>query len=258
MNKFSLKLTKDPQEIRQAQKLRYEVFNREMRAGFNSSHINEIDVDEFDNVCDHVIIIDNQTKQIIGTYRLLLDDVANQNQGFYSQKHFDLSQVKTLKGGQLLEVGRSCIHQNYRKRSVLTKLWQGIAQYANQHQVRYIFGCISVFEEDLEAISQFYGALKALGHLGSLDVSSIDPLRSVNIIPGVEITDPKAIIEQLPVLFKGYLSIGIKVCGMPVANPLFRSIVFFVLLDIEDMNFWFRERFFKRTNRQSGEQNACN
>ena len=154
MGNYVYKFASTPQELTQALQLRFEVFKIELLGKTNSSSDSCIEKDDFDSFCEHLIIIDTTKNQVVGTYRLLLDSVAEANNGFYSETKFNIQNVRQLEG-KLLEVGRSCIHKNYRNQQILNLLWQGITQYAIKHHVQYIFGNASLMTDDPQRISQY-------------------------------------------------------------------------------------------------------
>ncbi len=117
MSDFDIKITTDPKEIREAQKLRFQVFNLEMKKGLQTSYKSGLDVDDFDPSCDHLIVRDRTSKEVVGTYRLLLGSQASKNLGFYSEREFDLEKIKAL-DGELLELGRSCARKDFRDRAL--------------------------------------------------------------------------------------------------------------------------------------------
>ena len=243
MPRFELKIGCTPQELQAAQKLRFQVFNLEMKAGLASSYEKGLDQDEFDELCEHIVIFDADTSEVVGTYRMLLDARALNSRGFYSQKEFQLNRLLGLEGGKL-EVGRSCIHKDYRRRSVLNLLWQGIARYAMQNHVRYIFGCASVFSMDPKKISELLGALKFLGYFRDLDIFPINRDHFLEIDERTEAANALKIFDDLPALFKGYMNLGLKVCGYPSVDKEFRTTDFFILLDIKNMNPLYKQRLF--------------
>src|SRR5712692_7905644 len=142
MSDFEIKITRDPDEIHEAQKLRFEVFNLEMKKGLEESYQRGLDVDQFDSVCDHLIVRERNQRRVVGTYRLLLGSEARKHSGFYSEQEFNLENIKKL-DGELLELGRSCAHRDYRDRALIHLMWQTIAEYVKNHQVQYLFGCAS-------------------------------------------------------------------------------------------------------------------
>src|SRR5437879_6995271 len=159
MSDFDIKITTDPKEIREAQKLRFQVFNLEMKKGLQTSYKSGLDVDDFDPSCDHLIVRDRTSKEVVGTYRLLLGSQASKNLGFYSERVFDLEKIKAL-DRELLELGRSCARKDFRDRALIPLMWETIAQYVKNHQVRYLFGCGSLYTMDPGDVSECFSMLK--------------------------------------------------------------------------------------------------
>ena len=128
-------------EIEKALRLRYEVFNMELQEGLPESKSTGKDRDEYDFFCDHLLVIDraNQDK-VVGTYRILRKTVAKKCIGFYSENEFDLLNIYNLTD-EVAEVGRSCVHPEYRDGSVISLLWNGLAKYMTEFDVRYYMGC---------------------------------------------------------------------------------------------------------------------
>ena len=243
MTHLIIKTIGSREELQAAQRLRFEVFNREMNSGLKTSEAAGLDQDAFDDDCDHLIVKDEKKGAVVGTYRLLRGEKAREGKGFYSEQEFDLSAVKRL-DGELLEVGRSCIHKDYRKKSVLNLLWQGIAQYAKTYKVRFIFGCASIFTVDPAEVSEIYHALKTGGYMGDVPVMPKDKRNQTKIQGKNPSSSFEDVLAKLPTLFQGYLTIGIKVCGQPVLDPEFGTTDFFILLDICHMNKAYKKRLF--------------
>ncbi|MFH1360249.1 MAG: GNAT family N-acyltransferase [Candidatus Omnitrophota bacterium] len=243
LSNLKIKIRCSPEELSEAQKLRFQVFNLEMNSGLKSSYATGLDQDAFDEDCEHVIIEDTKHHIVIGTYRMLLDQVARKRKGFYSEKEFDLSPLLRLEGG-LLEAGRSCIHKDYRRKSILSFLWQGIAQYAIEHHVRYIFGCASIFTVDPRKVNQTFCMLKKKRYFADLDVHPKDKEHGISINEDLPCEHPEEIFNELPPLFKGYLNLGLKVCGTPAIDREFQTTDFFVILDIKHMNPSYKRRLF--------------
>src|SRR5437660_8641525 len=159
MSDFDIKITTDPKEIREAQKLRFQVFNLEMKKGLQTSYKSGLDVDDFDPSCDHLIVRDRTSKEVVGTYRLLLGSQASKNLGFYSEREFDLEKIKTL-DGELLELGRSCARKDFRDRALIFIMWNAIAQYVRKHRVRYLFGCGSLYTTEASEVAAYFSMLR--------------------------------------------------------------------------------------------------
>lgn len=238
------KLASTPDELQAAQRLRYEIFNLELQIGERISANTGLDRDEFDPICDHLLIIDENIKQIVGTYRLLRDSVAEKHGGFYAEKRFDLNGIKTrLTGGHVLEVGRSCIRKEYRKRPVLNLLWQYIAKYCVEHGVRYLIGCPCIATQDPVKASQYFVMFKKLGFMSDWAVNPVDAQYMVEIDENIAVDNPKELYATLPPLFHGYMDMGAKVCGYPAVDRGFQTTIFFIVLDLINMNPWYRKRF---------------
>src|SRR5438552_10760028 len=141
--KFAIKTD----EIAAALRLRFEVFNMELNEGLHSAYVSGYDHDEFDAVCDHLIIKNIPSKHIVGTYRLQTGITAVENLGYYSQREFDFGPYETLRPA-LVELGRACIHREHRSTDVLYLLWRGIAEYAIKRGSRFLIGCSSLTSQD--------------------------------------------------------------------------------------------------------------
>src|SRR5437773_10712993 len=121
--------------MRRAQRLRFEVFNLELNEGLVESHFTGLDVDLFDNVCDHLIVEDVATDEIVGTYRLQTGARAAANIGYYSEREFDFAPYERLRC-EMIELGRACVHADPRTFNLLHLLWRGLAAYATEGKVR--------------------------------------------------------------------------------------------------------------------------
>ena len=110
-------------------RLRFLVFNLELNEGLDAAYTTGHDIDEFDAICDHLIVEHAPTGKIVGTYRLQTGAMAFENAGFYSEREFDFSPFRRL-GDAVIELGRACVHRDHRSTDVLYLLWRGIAQYA--------------------------------------------------------------------------------------------------------------------------------
>ena len=242
MPELKLKIGCTQEELKQAQSLHYEVFGLEMNTRGIPHDRNDLDSDEFDACCEHIIVTDTENHQVVGTYRMLLDGVAKDHHGFYSEGKFNIDNIKKLPGYKL-EVGRSCVHKDYRHNQVLNLLWQGIVRYAMDHQVRYIFGCANIMTANPQAISAYFNMFKHLGLYQDLGASPVHPREAIVPSEEISVANPKKLYNNLPTLFKGYMHVGLKVCSLPVEGD-FGTAVFFVLLDIAHMNPSYKRRFF--------------
>lgn len=243
MAELEIKITTDGREIEQAQRLRFQVFNLEMNKGLQSSYRSGLDVDDFDRFCDHLIVRDLKSKDVIGTYRLLLGSTARKNIGFYSEREFKLDKIKNL-DGELLELGRSCARKDFRDRALIPLMWQAIAEYVNSHRVRYLFGCGSLYTTDAQDVGEFFSMLKQK-HYASEEfrVGPLDRCRFDGVSDKLKIRDAHRLFLRLPSLIKGYLRLGAVVCGPPALDREFGTADFFLLLDIQKLSSEYLRRF---------------
>src|SRR5256714_14796099 len=144
---YLARMARSADEVRAAQRLRFEVFNLELNEGLVESHFTGLDVDLFDNVCDHLIVENVATDEIVGTYRLQTGARAAANIGYYSEREFDFTPYEPLRG-EMIELGRACAHAEHRNFNVLHLLWGGIARYAFERNARFLIGCSSISSQD--------------------------------------------------------------------------------------------------------------
>src|SRR5260370_29853934 len=135
---YATRLARNADEVRDAQALRYEVFNLELNEGLEQSYLTGLDEDPFDAVCDHLIVEHLPTANIVGTYRLQSGLNAAAHRGYYCAQEFEFQVFEPLRG-EMIELGRACVHPQHRNLVVLGLLWKGIADYAQQHGGLYIF-----------------------------------------------------------------------------------------------------------------------
>lgn len=232
-----VRLARSRKEIEAAQRLRYTVFYDECGAKPSAEmEAARMEISELDFVADHLIVLDTaraEDDQVVGNYRLLRDDAAKRYGKFYSQDEFDIS--KLLNSGQSsLELGRSCVHKDYRTRPVLELLWQGIAEYVMYHDVRYLFGCPSFMgTTDPDSIANELSYLYHY-HLAPEDIraKSLDSVYvDMNRMPKDQV-DVKKALANLPALIKSYLRIGVMVGDGAFVDHQFNSVDVFVAFDM--------------------------
>jgi len=238
-NRFEIALTRDPREIALAQRLRYQVFYEEMDATPTPAMAAmRRDFDEFDDLCDHLIVYDRgrpALQQVVGTYRLLPQRVAERHGGFYSASEYDLSPLlrEMAAAGGLLELGRSCVHAGYRTSATIQLLWRGIAAYMADNEITYMFGCASLAGTDPDKLALPLSYLYQ-HHLAPPEVRvRALPHRHVpmNRMAGDGIA-PRAAIAALPPLIKAYLRIGAWIGDGAVVDNQFGTTDVFILLPV--------------------------
>lgn len=223
---YQVKIAELADQITSAQRLRYEVFNLELGEGLAASRLNGLDCDAYDLQCDHLIVEETNSGRIVGTYRLQTGDTAGAGIGYYSEQEFDLSPYEPYRG-QVLELGRACIHREHRRRSVLDLLWKGIAAYAKERDCGYLLGCSSLTSQDPAEGWAVYRLLEP-GHLAP-------PEFRTSPLPHCRIQEGGAVMEnvKVPRLFAAYLRIGACIAGPPAIDRDFGTIDFLTLLDFE-------------------------
>src|SRR5215470_9329457 len=196
---YLVKFATAKDELAAALRLRFEVFNLELNEGLESAYISGYDHDEFDAVCDHLIVIHVPSKRIVGTYRLQTGITAGQNLGYYSQREFDFAPYEALRPS-LVELGRACIHREHRSTDVLYLLWRGIADYALKRGSRFLVGCSSLTSQDPAHGNAVYKCL--------LEWQVEDSLRTVpHESFAMPVVDSASADYSVPKLLRTYLAI---------------------------------------------------
>jgi putative hemolysin len=215
-------------EIRAAQALRFQVFNLELREGLEESFATCLDADPFDEVCDHLLVKEIATSEVVGTYRLQTGHMAADGRGYYSAQEFHFEPYERIRC-ELVELGRACVHRAHRNLTVLSLLWSGIAVYCRQRACRYLVGCSSLTSQDPAV-----GA-SAFSHLCRRHLVEMSLQTRPN--PGYECSLGELSPEKvkIPKLLNAYLSIGAKICGAPAIDSDFKTIDFLTLLDLETL-----------------------
>jgi len=242
---FEVKIAQNDLEISAVLKLRYEVFKLEMEGIEQGKAKGELETDAYDKFCDHLIVIDKTVDKIVGTYRLLRGSRVDKRIGFYSERFFDIRNIKKLgNGSEILELGRSCIHKDFRCRPVINLLWNGIAKYVQDNNVRYLFGPVRLLSHEPQEVSTVFKYIK--DNFYSEPQFRVYP-KPENKFKGldenIKLTNTREIFRCLPPLIKGYLRVGVKICGPPAVNPDLNSVVIFILLDTERMSDTYKQHY---------------
>lgn len=237
--RLSMGLAKTQDEVRAAQRLRYEVFAEECGASLSSID-QDIDQDELDEYCDHLIVRDLAENRVVGTYRILTSWKAQEAGKFYSQDEFDLRNLMTLVP-RIVEVGRSCIRQGYREGAVITLLWSGLARYMMTRRYEYLMGCASIRLDDGGiTASRTYLTLKA--HCLAPEQWRVFPRVPFPVKPAAPIP-----FEALPPLIKGYVRLGAYVCGELAWDCQFNTADLLMFLPLSKMNPRYARHFMGRS-----------
>lgn len=232
--RLSVMLAATLEDVRASQRLRYQVFAEEMGAQLHTE-VAGLDVDAFDAHCEHLLVQDIVTQQIVASTRILSDTAAQATGGFYSQTEFELSQVLAAPG-RFMEIGRTCVHPDYRGGVALTLLWSGVARYMTTHQFDYLMGCASVpLSQDKNSAWAVYAEVKD-------EYLSPPHLR---VTPKLPLPPPSAPLPPvvIPPLLKAYLRLGVRICGEPCWDPDFNVADVFVLLPVKQMESRYLKHF---------------
>ena len=225
---YTVSLAQSPAEVRAAQNLRFLVFNVEMNEGLEQSFATCLDADPFDDICDHLIVKEIQTGDVVGTYRLQTGAVAAKNLGYYSAAEFDLSPFEPVRD-RVVELGRACVHKQHRNLAVLSLLWTGIAQYLKERGCNFLIGCSSLSSQDAAEGAAVYSEL-CRRHL-------VEERFQTRPAAGMECPMDKMaeVRVKVPKLLSAYLSLGAKICGAPAIDREFKTIDFLTFLDMASL-----------------------
>lgn len=231
-----LQIASSQSELEELQRLRYRVFTEDLGASFPQA-IGDRDVDEFDPWCVHFMVRDTRTGNVVGTYRLLTPQAAQEAGGYYSESEFDLAPLSEMLP-RLVEVGRSCIDGAYRHGTAIMLLWTGLAQIMMLGNYRYMLGCASVSLHDGGVTaSEVWRKTQSL-IASHPDVPQIQPLVPYPL-DLLNSTEP----ARVPPLIKGYLHLGATICGEPAWDRDFHTADFPILLDLQWLDTRYKRHF---------------
>lgn len=238
---YELKTAQTMDELIKLFELRYQVFFGDSPEQVSED---ELELDEFDSNCDHIIIKCKETDKIVGTYRILCSLHVNK---FYSQGEFNLDNFLNLPDTKM-ELGRACIHHGHRNGHVIDLLWKGIASYIKFSEAKYMFGCSSIMETELSRIKSIYNYMKDDGLISDeYDIKPIGKYAIENLdeIEPDQSLDARTIKKQIPSLLRSYMNAGAKIYGKPALDIEFRCIDFLTIIDLENLNSMFKKRYLK-------------
>ncbi|MFD3356060.1 GNAT family N-acetyltransferase [Streptomyces fradiae] len=229
VSRYRVSLAREQEEVRAAQRLRHLVFAAELGARLDGPEPG-LDSDAFDAYCDHLLVRDEATGEVVGTYRLLPPDRARVAGRLYADGEFDLTRLAPLRG-DLVEVGRSCVHPAHRNGAVISLIWAGIARYMTGAGHEWLAGCCSL----------------PLADGGALAAATWDTVKAKHLAPEEyrvtphRLWSPEGVARpagrtELPPLLRGYLRLGAQVCGAPAHDPDFGVADLYVLLSLRRTN----------------------
>jgi putative hemolysin len=227
-SRYHVSLAIDDSEIREAQRLRYQVFAEEMGARL-SSVLPGHDIDLYDPYCDHLLVRDLASGEVVGTYRILPPDAAKRVGSYYSEQEFDFTRLNFLRP-RMAELGRSCVHPAHRSGGVIARLWMGLADYMTRYGYETIVGCASIGMADGGHIAASVYRQLAERHLAPIEWHTTPRYR----LPVESLDDGQR--AALPPLIKGYTRMGAMICGEPAWDPDFNTADLLMLLPIAQLN----------------------
>lgn len=230
-----MELAESIDEVKEAQRLRHDVFRNEFGASFPSGS-GGLDEDEFDRYCDHIIVRSMASSQVVGTYRVLLPQQAKAVGRYYSQSEFFMTRIQR-QVSDLVELGRSCVHPDHRNGAVIMMLWSAIVRYMRMHRCNHLIGCASISMRDGGS------AAATLWDRFSRE-SMVDPMLEAfpkNPLPLEGIARAGVVTE--PPLIRAYLRLGARICGQPSWDPDFNTADFLMLVDLRQTSPRFARHF---------------
>lgn len=237
--RLSVSLARTESELHEAQRIRFKVFGEEMGARLPTA-AEGLDRDIFDRYCEHLLVRDNDDNKVVGTYRIMPPEQAVAAGCYYSETEFDITRLDHLRD-RMVEVGRSCVHPNYRDGGTITQLWSGLADYIGQHEHQYIIGCASI----------------SMGDGGHYAASVFNKLYKMYAAPIEYRVFPRCPLPLhalngemdviIPPLIKGYLRLGAYIAGEPAWDPDFNTADLFILLPVARMNAKYAKHFMRQS-----------
>ncbi|MFF7815448.1 GNAT family N-acetyltransferase [Streptomyces roseolus] len=227
--RYLVGLARDQDDVRAAQRLRHQVFAGEMGARLDGPEPG-LDTDAFDAYCDHLLVREESTGEVVGTYRILPPERAAVAGRLYSESEFDLGRLAPVRH-DLVEVGRSCVHPAHRNGAVIALIWAGLARYMTRTGHEWLAGCCSI----------------PLADGGALAAATWDTVKAKHLAPEEYWVTPHKLWNsdgvrrpegrtELPPLLRGYLRLGAWVCGAPAYDPDFGVADLYVLLSLRRTN----------------------
>lgn len=249
--RFETRLARSVEDIRGAQRLRYEVFVEELGAsGADVDHQARLETDRFDEVSDHLLLIDRLSEtgpRVVGVYRMMDRAQAERAGRFYSASEYDLSPL-IASGRPLLEVGRSCVHKDFRGGSSMYLLWNALAGHVVRNGIQILFGVASVHGTDPTTVAHALSYLHA-HHLAPADLRARSlAYQPMNLLPEDQVDRVEA-MKETPALIKAYLKLGGFVGDGAYIDRDFNTIDVFVAMDRARMSQRVREIYERKASR---------
>ena len=234
VGKISVSWARHQDEVRAAQRLRYQVFAVEMGATLPVTLAGH-DIDLFDDYCEHLLVRDEASGEVIGTYRVLTPTQAKRAGSTYSDTEFDLTRLRSLRE-RMVELGRSCVHADHRSGGVILALWGALAEFMARNQLDTMIGCASIPMQTpgMNIGSSGQAAASIWRQVRQTHLAPIEYHVTPRLALPVDRLDDSLNIEP-PALIRGYLRLGAKVLGAPAWDPDFNSADLPMMMRIADL-----------------------
>jgi putative hemolysin len=247
LGSLEVRLARKPGEIRRAQKLRYRVFYKEGSAVADARiFFARRDIDAFDRICDHLLVIDHahsgevlgNRSAVVGTYRLLRQEVAERHRGFYTAGEFAIDGLIARHSDlRFLELGRSCVLPPYRNKRTVELLWHGIWSYVLQHRFDVLIGCASLEGTDPDRLALPLSFLHHFARAPEPWRAAALPHRHVEMNRmAQDAIDSRAALRALPPLIRGYLRVGAYIGDGAVIDHQFGTTDVLIILPVSAIN----------------------
>lgn len=242
VGKYRLRFARTMEDLETIFRLRFEVFNLELGEGMDEAYKTRMDRDEFDESCHHLMVIEKGTGQTIGTYRMQTESMAAAGHGFYSSQEYDLSAVPADLRKQSVELGRACIHRDFRNGRVLFLLWKGLILYLQHNRKRYFFGCCSLTSQEAREGWDVFSHLQRIKAFHPDFLVKAQPQYTLANRPSFD----SCAHMSLPKLMQLYLNYGAVICSEPAIDRIFKTIDYLAFFDLESISERTRKLFIDR------------
>ena len=239
VGKISVSWARHQDDVRAAQRLRYQVFAVEMGATLPITVAGH-DIDLFDDYCEHLLVRDEASSEVIGTYRVLTPTQAKRAGGTYSDTEFDLTRLRALRE-RMVELGRSCVHIDHRSGGVILALWGALAEFMARNQLDTMIGCASI-PMQVGGTTSGQAAASIWRQVKQTHLAPIDHHVTPRLALPVDKLDGSLNIEP-PALIRGYLRLGAKVLGAPAWDPDFNAADLPMMMRVADLPPRYRKHF---------------
>lgn len=230
---YVVSIAQGEHEVREALRLRYEVFRKELVNDDSDIESDELETDKYDTHCYHLIVRHKISGRVIGTYRMQSWEMAQFGNGFYAANQFEISGIPEPFLRQSIEIGRGCIQKDHRNGRVLYMLWKGLAASLISMGKTTLFGCCSLYSRSEEEGLFLMNSLEEKKYVAK--GLMIPAKRGYECYPGNNFDQP-VFIPEIPILFQKYLDFGAKVCSEPAIDREFGSIDYLVMLHFHQMD----------------------